>query len=80
MKTLEEWEKENHELRAMLAFAHCGNALYSDDGELQDTRETPWIDWRRDSIDKIQRKLIERLVKSPEYKEMLATGLIKQSK
>ena len=82
MKTLEELEKENHELRTMLAFAHCGGSpqLYHDDGELQDTRMDPFIDWRRDSVEEIQLKLTQRFVQTPEYKEMLATGLIKTAK
>lgn len=51
---------ENRELRIMCAIAHCGLALYHDDGELQDSREHPWIDWKRDSVADIEAKLHER--------------------
>lgn len=52
--------EETIELRMMCAVAHCGSALYHDDGELQDSREYPWIDWKRDSVSEIRRKLTER--------------------
>ncbi len=51
---------ENAELRCMLAWACAGPALYHDDGELQDNREQPFIDFRRDSIDEIRVKTAER--------------------
>lgn len=53
--------EENRELRIMCAIAHAGLALYYDDGELQDSREHPWIDWKRDPVADIERKLHERL-------------------
>lgn len=54
-------EYENAELRIMCAIAVTGlGKLYHDDGELQDTNAQPWIDWKRDSVDEIQRKLRER--------------------
>jgi hypothetical protein len=54
---------ENRELRIMCAIAHCGLALYHDDGELQDSREYPWIDWKRDSVSEIEAKLHERAIR-----------------
>ncbi len=53
-------EQENKQFRIMLALAHAGLSLYSDDGELQDSRAHPWIDWKRDSCEDIQQKLLER--------------------
>jgi hypothetical protein len=58
-------KEQNRELRTMCAIAHCGLALYHDDGELQDTREQPWIDWKRDPVEEIQRKLYERMCRRP---------------
>lgn len=51
---------ENRELRIMLAIAHAGLSLYTDDGELQDNRVQPFIDFKRDSVSEIERKLRER--------------------
>ena len=48
------------ELRAMLATAYCGTELYSDDGELQDKRAVPCIDFLRDSPKTIRRKMRSR--------------------
>lgn len=69
-------EEENFELRAMLAFAHCGAALYADDGELQDNREHPFIDWKRDSLSEIREKLLIRAYNNPEMKKMISEGKI----
>lgn len=46
-------------LRRLLAFAYSGSALYGDDGELQDGRH-PMIDYVRDSVPDIERKIHER--------------------
>lgn len=54
---------ENRELRIMLAIAHAGLNLYTDDGELQDNRCHPWIDFKRDSVAQIEQKLHERAFK-----------------
>lgn len=54
---------ENRELRIMLAIAHAGLELYADDGELQDNRCHPWIDFKRDSVAQIEQKLHERAYK-----------------
>lgn len=57
---LSDAKRENRELRIMVAYAHAGMGLYTDDGELQDTTRHPFIDWKRDPIDEIQRKIAER--------------------
>lgn len=54
---------ENRELRIMCAISHCGLSLYHDDGELQDSREYPWIDWKRDPVAEIEAKLHERAMR-----------------
>ena len=52
---------ENVLLRRMLALRASGiSQLYTDDGELQDSSERPFIDYKRDSAVEIQRKLHER--------------------
>ena len=47
-------------LRSLLAASYAGAMLYNDDGELQDNREQPFIDFLRDSPDEIERKMSER--------------------
>jgi len=47
-------------LRRLLAFCYCGSQLYADDGELQDNRMRPWIDFKRDTPEEIERKMEER--------------------
>ena len=47
-------------LRFMLAVRVAGSALYGDDGELQDNSTYPQIDFKRDSVEEIESKLIER--------------------
>lgn len=47
-------------LREMLAYRVAGVHLYRDDGELQDSTEHPWIDFRRDTPTEIQSKLRKR--------------------
>lgn len=59
---------ENRELRIMLAIAHAGLSLYTDDGELQDNRVLPFIDFKRDSVAEIERKLRERAYASAKDK------------
>jgi hypothetical protein len=53
-------ESENWRLRAIWAVTLCGKTLYHDDGELQDSSMCPFIDFKRDSIDDIRSKLLER--------------------
>jgi hypothetical protein len=47
-------------LRKMLAWTYSGFSLYCDDGELQDSREHPFIDFKRDSIQDLQSKMEQR--------------------
>lgn len=47
-------------LRGLFASAYSGAALYTDDGELQDSSRRPFIDFKRDSIDDIEKKIAER--------------------
>jgi len=50
-------------LRKMLAINYTGAAaLYTDDGELQDGRAWPAIDFKRDSAEEIERKMRIRAV------------------
>lgn len=55
---------ENARLRSMVAIGYAGAALYTDDGELQDSRENPPIDFKRDSVDEILCKMSERTAKA----------------
>ena len=64
-------EEDNRILRELLALRVAGMLLYGDDGELQDTTEQPWIDFRRDSAQAIRRKLHERAVR-----KLQAQGII----
>ena len=48
------------ELRRMLAWSYSGHHLYCDDGELQDSQEHPFIDFKRDTIAELKRKMEER--------------------
>lgn len=50
---------ENVKLRELLALAYSAGHLYGDDGELQDNRLPP-IDYYRDSVADIERKMNER--------------------
>lgn len=47
-------------LRRLLAYLYAGHTLYADDGELQDNRKHPLIDFKRDSVDQIECKMGER--------------------
>lgn len=49
--------RENGILRQLLAINYAGIALYHDDGELQDNRDTPFIDFKRDDAMVIVKKL-----------------------
>lgn len=51
---------ENQLLRRLLAIRVAGMSLYCDDGELQDNSVQPFIDFKRDSAQVIQEKIIER--------------------
>lgn len=49
--------KDERWLRESIAFGYCGAGLYADDGELQDAREQPAIDFLRDPPEVIQAKM-----------------------
>ena len=51
---------ENRKLRYLLAVRVAGACLYVDDGDMHDATEHPSIDFRRDSADEIERKLMDR--------------------
>ena len=57
---VEAQEAENEQLRAMLARLYAGSDLYCDDGELQDARAEPFIDFKRDSVADIRCAMVER--------------------
>jgi hypothetical protein len=57
---IKELERDVRELRCMLAGAYSGVSLYRDDGELQDGRQAPIIDFRRDDVDVIAQKMRAR--------------------
>lgn len=59
-KAREEERRDNNTLRLLLAVAHAGHYLYADDGELRDATARPHIDFKRDSVAEIQRKIMER--------------------
>lgn len=58
---VEKYKKDNKQLRIMLAVSYGGPLLYSDDGELQDNRMLPYIDFVRDTPETISKKFTERL-------------------
>lgn len=45
----------------LLAVIYSGAMLYADDGELQDSRQIPVIDFKRDDPSTIRAKMLERL-------------------
>lgn len=57
---VEAQEAENEQLREMLARLYAGSDLYCDDGELQDARAEPFIDFKRDSVADIRCAMVER--------------------
>ena len=65
------FEAREKKLRVLLAFAVGSPGLYTDDGELHDTSETPFIDFKRDSPEKIEAALRERALKRPEVRAAL---------
>lgn len=55
-----EQNEDERALREMLAIAYAGAALYTDDGEAQDNRCHPCIDFLRDPVAEIRRKMLQR--------------------
>jgi hypothetical protein len=52
--------KDAEMARAILARVYTGAGLYCDDGEIQDNRTHPFIDFKRDSFDDIAEKMMRR--------------------
>lgn len=59
-RDLADAKRENELLRIMLAANLAGPLLYVDDGELSDTSELPFIDYKRDSAEGIADALKKR--------------------
>lgn len=57
-------EADNRHLRRLLATCVAGATLYRDDGELSDGSVLPVIDFKRDSVKDIERKLALRMMNS----------------
>jgi len=55
---------KEYRLRRMLANCYAGAQLYHGDGELQDNRMVPFIDFKRDSVGLIQSKMQERIIRN----------------
>lgn len=58
--TLRRLDAENKALRLMLCTAYSGALAYMDDGEMQDSRYHPSIDFKRDAPDEIASKFARR--------------------
>lgn len=56
---VDESRKENQALRWMLCNSYCKHP-YLDDGEMQDNSVSPFIDFKRDSMEVIKQKILER--------------------
>lgn len=64
-------QEEVVKLRALLALLFAGHEsryLYTDDGELQDNRGAPCIDFKRDSAELIAYKIRERKRNEASYR------------
>jgi hypothetical protein len=57
---------ENFALRELLARQYSGYYLYADDGQLQDNRVRPYIDFLKDTPSEIEEKMTERGVAAME--------------
>lgn len=55
---------DNKRLRRMLALQVAGPTLYMDDGELSDSSKRPCIDFKRDSVERIEQALRARSEKA----------------
>jgi hypothetical protein len=53
-------ESDEVKLRRLLCQTYAGSMAYTDDGEAQDSREHPCIDFLRDSVEAIQEKMQQR--------------------
>jgi len=68
-------EADEIRLRQMLAYCYAGSDLYSDDGELQDNRQIPHIDFRRDSVETIQEKVTAQRDRAQAVVRIMERGL-----
>lgn len=66
LRTNESLEEENLELRRLLCISYSVSP-YLDDGEMQDNRIDPFIDFKRDHVTIIKEKIQDRIIK--EYNE-----------
>lgn len=57
---VEELRADGSIVRELLAINYSRGRLYTDDGELQDNRTQPFIDFRRDPAHVIREKIVER--------------------
>lgn len=71
------YKDDDFELRCMVAIAFSGSKLYTDDGELQDNSEPPFIDYKRDTVEEIHTKIFQR--RQPEIKAAFEEVMRKQS-
>ena len=66
MESMEAWPEgttdSEKKFRVLLATTY--GITYGDDGELQNTKQQPWIDFKRDFIDEIAEKMARRAVAS----------------
>lgn len=60
-------------LRRLLAYQFAGSLLYADNGELQDNTAHPNIDFRRDSVDLIEEKIMKRALSTRQAPDTPAT-------
>lgn len=67
---------ENDKLRVLLALTYSGEHLYADDNELLDTADFPLIDFRKDSPDTIERKIVARKTGKPASADVLDEDLL----
>jgi len=65
-------KSENTQLRILLALLYSGSDLYRDDGELQDNRIRPFIDFKRDTVEEIKKAMQDRA--GAAYLEVLKNG------
>ena len=77
LKQVEGYKEDDFELRCMVAIAFSGSKLYTDDGELQDASEVPFIDYKRDTVSEIHDKIFQR--RQPEIKAAFEEVMRKQA-
>lgn len=63
MTAAQQAQRTEIELRKLLCVTYAGGAAYMDDGEAQDSRALPVIDFLRDTPAEIQNKMQQRSIK-----------------